>query len=38
VTESIAQRTLALPFFNRITPAQQAEVVTALIEALATNS
>ena len=26
LTESIARRTLALPFFNRITPEQQQEV------------
>jgi len=34
VTESIARRTLALPFFNRITPAQQQEVAQALRAAL----
>ena len=32
VTESIARRTLALPFFNRITPEQQKHVATALRE------
>jgi perosamine synthetase len=30
ITESIARRTLALPFFNRITPSQQEEVAKAL--------
>ena len=30
LTESIARRTLALPFFNRITPDQQQEVADAL--------
>ena len=34
ITESIARRTLALPFFNRITPSQQQHVVAALREAL----
>jgi perosamine synthetase len=34
ITESIARRTLALPFFNRISPAQQQEVSTALREAI----
>ena len=34
VTESIARRTLALPFFNRISPIQQQQVATALHEAL----
>lgn len=34
LTESIARRTLALPFFNRITPAQQCEVADALRAAL----
>jgi perosamine synthetase len=34
VTESIANRTLALPFFNRITLNQQEEVATALREAI----
>ncbi|MGO9323372.1 MAG: DegT/DnrJ/EryC1/StrS family aminotransferase [Terracidiphilus sp.] len=35
LTESIARRTLALPFFNRITAQQQQEVVDALREAMA---
>jgi dTDP-4-amino-4,6-dideoxygalactose transaminase len=30
VTEQIAARTLALPFFNRITASQQEEVAGAL--------
>ena len=34
VTESIASRTLALPFFNRITPDQQEEVASALQQVL----
>jgi len=34
VTDSVAKRTLALPFFNRITPSQQAEVARALRNAL----
>jgi len=34
VTEALAVRTLALPLFNRITPQQQDEVVTALAETL----
>ncbi len=34
VTESIARRTLALPFFNRITPDQQQQVVSALQQAI----
>jgi perosamine synthetase len=34
VTESVAARTIALPFFNRLTRAQIAEVVDALREAL----
>jgi len=34
LTESIARRTLALPFFNRITPAQQQQVAFALEETL----
>jgi perosamine synthetase len=34
LTESIARRTLALPFFNRITPSQQQRVADALREAL----
>lgn len=35
LTESIARRTLALPFFNRITADQQQEVADALREAIA---
>jgi perosamine synthetase len=35
LTEFIARRTLALPFFNRITAEQQQEVATALREAIA---
>jgi perosamine synthetase len=34
VTESISRRTLALPFFNRITPSQQQQVVSALRDTL----
>ncbi len=34
VTESVAGRTLALPFFNRLTPAQATEVVDALTTAM----
>jgi len=34
LTESIARRTLALPFFNRITTAQQEQVADALRRAL----
>jgi perosamine synthetase len=34
LTESIARRTLALPFFNRVTPSQQQRVADALREAL----
>ncbi|MGA2352438.1 MAG: DegT/DnrJ/EryC1/StrS family aminotransferase [Terracidiphilus sp.] len=34
ITESIAKRTLALPFFNRITIKQQEEVAIALEEAI----
>ena len=34
ITESIARRTLALPFFNRITPEQQQQVAAALSNAL----
>ena len=34
LTESIARRTLALPFFNRITPGQQQEVADALRAAI----
>jgi perosamine synthetase len=36
VTESIARRTLALPFFNRMTPAQQQQIASALLDALRT--
>jgi perosamine synthetase len=35
LTESIARRTLALPFFNRITAAQQQDVADTLGEAIA---
>jgi perosamine synthetase len=35
VTEAIAQRTLALPFFNRLSPADASEVVEALAFAIA---
>jgi perosamine synthetase len=35
LTESIARRTLALPFFNRITAAQQEIVASALLAAIA---
>jgi perosamine synthetase len=35
VTESIASRTLALPFFNRITEGEQQRVVAALAESFA---
>jgi perosamine synthetase len=34
LTESIARRTLALPFFNRITAGQQRDVANALREAI----
>jgi UDP-N-acetylglucosamine 2-epimerase (non-hydrolysing)/GDP/UDP-N,N'-diacetylbacillosamine 2-epimerase (hydrolysing) len=34
VTEAIARRTLALPFFNRISSSQQEEVAVALREAI----
>jgi dTDP-4-amino-4,6-dideoxygalactose transaminase len=34
VTESQAERTLALPFFNRITKEQIAEVCGVLLDAL----
>jgi perosamine synthetase len=34
VTESIARRTLALPFFNRITSSQQQEVTSAIHQAV----
>lgn len=36
LTESIARRTLALPFFNRISAGQQEEVAAALSEAIRT--
>jgi perosamine synthetase len=35
LTESIARRTLALPFFNRITPAEQMHVAESLHDAIA---
>lgn len=35
ITESIARRTLALPFFNRISPGQQQRVAEALQAAIA---
>jgi perosamine synthetase len=38
LTESIARRTLALPFFNRILPCQQEEVAAALRDALRCES
>jgi len=38
VTESIAPRVLALPFFNRITPSQQQEIVEALRAAIAART
>ena len=38
ITESISRRTLALPFFNRISLNQQEEVATALSEALTSAS
>ncbi|MGD0892132.1 MAG: DegT/DnrJ/EryC1/StrS family aminotransferase [Terracidiphilus sp.] len=38
ITESVARRTLALPFFNRITPQQQQQVAAALAEAIGTAS
>lgn len=38
LTESIARRTLALPFFNRIEPAQQREVTEALRHAIEPTS
>ena len=37
LTESIARRTLALPFFNRITSGQQQQVANALQDALSPN-
>ena len=38
ITESIAQRTLALPFFNRIAASEQQEVAEALRDALMQTS
>jgi perosamine synthetase len=38
LTESIARRTLALPFFNRIELAQQRDVAEALIDAIQSAS
>jgi len=38
VTESVARRTLALPFFNRITEVQQQRVVEALRSAIDSGS
>ncbi len=38
LTESIARRTLALPFFNRITAEQQQEVADSLREAIARSA
>jgi perosamine synthetase len=38
LTGSIARRTLALPFFNRITPEQQQEVADALREVIAASA
>jgi perosamine synthetase len=37
VTEAVARRTLALPFFNRITPGQQERVAAVLRQSLAGN-
>jgi perosamine synthetase len=37
ITEAIARRTLALPFFNRISPEEQQEVALALNDALETS-
>jgi perosamine synthetase len=37
ITESIARRTLALPFFNRITPQQQQQVAIVLQQVLTCN-
>jgi perosamine synthetase len=34
ITESIARRTLAVPFFNRITAGQQEQVAAALADSL----
>jgi len=38
VTERVARRTLALPFFNRISPREQETVTNALGEAIEKNS
>lgn len=38
LTESIARRTLALPFFNRITAGQQRQVTAALREAISSTA
>lgn len=38
VTESVAARTLALPFFNRLSPADAGEVATTLADAIAACS
>jgi perosamine synthetase len=38
VTEAIAQRTLALPFFNRLSDADASQVVDALADAIASLS
>lgn len=38
LTESIARRTLALPFFNRITPGQQSRVAAVLRRVLSQSS
>jgi perosamine synthetase len=38
LTESVARRTLALPFFNRLTATQQSRVAEALSAALSTTS
>jgi perosamine synthetase len=38
ITEQIAARTLALPFFNRITASQQEEVASALQDAIRAES
>ncbi len=37
ITESVARQTLALPFFNRITPGQQQLVADALHEAVSSS-
>jgi perosamine synthetase len=38
VTDSVASRTLALPFFNRISAAQQEQVASALLHAMQQSS